>query len=179
MILKLDFLVLNMLKQDFLLQQYSNEIKTLSFIQSHSAPVILSIFDLNGENLAGPVQDLKGAEKKYPLCSIEQSIETENLNLAHAWCKLLYNNIQVICDLSLDLNVIMRITDTAESNRNKTDVCIIYLAYWFTYFCYIFSSLLIFVPTLHLLSAMFYLSQTLSLCLSAVQLSFPFFPLNM
>jgi hypothetical protein len=52
-----------MLKLDFLLQRYSNEIK-LSFVSSLSALVILSILDLNLDNLAGLVQDLTRAEKK-------------------------------------------------------------------------------------------------------------------
>ncbi len=59
-------------------------------------PVISSIFDLNGENLIGPVQDLPKA-KTNPfslLWSIEQSGATENLNLTHTKAKvnLLSNN---------------------------------------------------------------------------------------
>ncbi len=46
--------------------------------------------------------------------------------------------VQQICDLSSDLNVIVRLTDAAASDRNKTVICIIYLAYQFTHFPYIF-----------------------------------------
>jgi len=44
-----------MLEQDFLLKQYSNDIKLLRFVYSHSAQLILFIFDMNGENLTGTV----------------------------------------------------------------------------------------------------------------------------
>jgi len=48
------------LNEIFLFKWYSNEIKNLRFVYSHSAPVISFICDLNGENLARPVQDLNG-----------------------------------------------------------------------------------------------------------------------
>jgi hypothetical protein len=44
-----------------------------------------------------------------------------------------------ICNLSSDLNVVMRMTDAAASDRNETVICIIYLAYRFAYFHDIFT----------------------------------------
>jgi hypothetical protein len=56
--LKLDILVLKKcLNEIFLLQQYSNEIKLLSFVENHSALAISPIFNFNRENIPGPVQD--------------------------------------------------------------------------------------------------------------------------
>ncbi len=47
--------------------------------------VISSIFDLNRENLAGPVRDFNLTNKNFSLLrSIEQSGETKDINLTHA-----------------------------------------------------------------------------------------------
>jgi hypothetical protein len=56
----------------FLLKQYSNEIMSFNFIQSHSTPVILPIFNLNRENQTDTVQDLNAMKKKI-LCSAQLS----------------------------------------------------------------------------------------------------------
>jgi len=53
------------LNEIFLLKQYSNEIMSFSFIQSHSTPIILSIFNLNRENQTDTVQDLNATKKKF------------------------------------------------------------------------------------------------------------------
>ncbi len=55
------FLVLKWcLSEIYMLKRYSNKIKSLRFIYSHSAPVISFIFDPNRENLAWSVHDLNG-----------------------------------------------------------------------------------------------------------------------
>jgi hypothetical protein len=65
-----------------LLKSYSNEIKSLSFVYSHSAPVISSSFNLKGEIQTGLVRDLNGAKKKKsPLCSLQHSRVAKVFNL--------------------------------------------------------------------------------------------------
>ncbi len=70
-------------------------------------------------------------------------------------------------------------TDAAASDGNKTIICIIYLAYQFVHFRYIFNL------TVDLCSnatpsyrKALPLTHTLSLCLSTISLSIPFFLLN-
>jgi hypothetical protein len=48
-----------------LLKQYSDKIKLFSFVSSHSAPAISSIFNLKLEIQTGTVRDLNRAENKF------------------------------------------------------------------------------------------------------------------